>query len=49
MLGQTAELALTIKFSNTSAGSVRANLNGTNINSANYDGITYPTIFPTFN
>ncbi|WP_304064224.1 hypothetical protein [Pedobacter glucosidilyticus] len=49
MLGQTVELALTIKFSNTSTGSVRANLNGTNVTAANYDGITYPTIFPTAN
>lgn len=49
MLGQTIELALTIKFNNGTTGSVRANLNGTNITAANYDGRTYPSIFPTSN
>lgn len=46
MAGQTIELALTINFSRGSTGSVVANLNGTDITSANYSGATYPSIFP---
>lgn len=49
MAGQTIELALTIKLSRGSTGSVRANLNGTNITSADYNGQTYPSIFPYAN
>jgi hypothetical protein len=49
MAGQTIELALTIKFNRGTSGSVRANLDGVNITSANYDGVTYPSIFPYTN
>lgn len=49
MPGQTIELALTINLSTGSTGYVKANLNGTNITSADYYGLTYPTIFPTAN
>lgn len=49
MAGETIELALTINLSNGASGYVKANLNGTNITSADYFGKTYPTIFPTAN
>ncbi len=46
MAGQTEEVALKIKFSKTSAGSVEPWLNGSWVTAANYSGVTYPPAFP---